>query len=172
MNAPVFQITISACVDANELAGVLACPEFLGAWEEDELVVLYWQENGAEILQRVRSAVSGLGVNLPEGSIHCRPVIAQDWNAKWAASVQPIRIGHRIGIRPSWATMDMPGNGIELIISQAGLWYRSSCHHPINSRMAGGGQVDSRHGSAGRGNGEWHSRDGGVAAGRHSRPGN
>jgi hypothetical protein len=47
------------------LAGVLACPEFLGAWEEDGSVVLYWNEKRAEILQQVRSAVSALGVELP-----------------------------------------------------------------------------------------------------------
>ena len=116
MNASVCEIVIPACVDANELAGVLACPEFLGAWEENGSVVLYWQENGTDVLQQVRSAVRALGVNLPEETIQCRPVISQDWNAKWAASVQPIRIGQRIGIRPSWATMDIPENGIELII--------------------------------------------------------
>lgn len=116
MNASVFEMAIPACVDAAELAGVLACPEFLGAWEEDESVMLYWKEKRTAFLQQVRSAVSALGVELPEGSIQFQPVTAQDWNAKWAASVQPIRIGHRIGIRPSWAVMDMPENGIELII--------------------------------------------------------
>ena len=116
MNAPVFEMCVPACVDAAELAGVLACPEFLGAWESDGSVMLYWNEQGAGILQRVRSAVSALGVDIPEGSIQFQPVIAQDWNAKWAASVQPIHIGRRIGIRPSWATMDMPEDGVELII--------------------------------------------------------
>lgn len=116
MNASVYEMTIPACVDAAELAGVLACPEFLGAWEEDGSVVLYWNEKGQEMLQRVRNGVSALGVDLAEEAIQFRPVVAQDWNAKWAASVQPIRIGRRIGIRPSWAAMEMPENGIELII--------------------------------------------------------
>lgn len=116
MKASVFELSIPACVDTAELAGVLACPEFLGAWEEDGSVVLYWNEKRAEILQQVRSAVSALGVELPEGSIRFQSVPAQDWNAKWVASVQPIRIGRRTGIRPSWATMDMPEDGVELII--------------------------------------------------------
>ena len=116
MNASVYEMTIPACVDAAELAGVLACPEFLGAWEEDGSVVLYWNEKGEEMLQRVRNGVSALGVDLAEEAIQFRPVVAQDWNAKWAASVQPIHIGRRIGIRPSWAAMEMPENGIELII--------------------------------------------------------
>ena len=57
-----------------------------------------------------------LGVALSEGSLRFHPVEDQDWNATWAASVQPIRIGRRIGIRPSWATMAMPQDGVELII--------------------------------------------------------
>jgi ribosomal protein L11 methyltransferase len=116
MKTFVFEMCIPACVDATELAGVLACPEFLGAWEENGSVVLYWNKTGAETLQQVRSAVRALGADLPEKDIQFQPVVVQDWNAKWAASVQPIRIGHRIGIRPSWAPMDMPENGVELII--------------------------------------------------------
>lgn len=116
MNTTVFELTLPVSVDAAELAGILACPEFLGAWEAEGSVVLYWSKNGAEILQQVRSAVSVLGVTLAEGSLQFHPVKDQDWNATWAASVQPIRIGRRIGIRPSWATMDMPQDGVELII--------------------------------------------------------
>ena len=40
----------------------------------------------------------------------------QDWNAQWAASVKPIRIGRRIGIRPSWTTMELPEDGIEIVL--------------------------------------------------------
>jgi ribosomal protein L11 methyltransferase len=116
MNAIVFEMTIPVSVDAAELAGILACPEFLGAWEADGSVVLYWNAQGAKILQQVRSAVGMLGVALAEGNLQFHPVKAQDWNATWAASVQPIRVGRRIGIRPSWATMDMPEDGVELII--------------------------------------------------------
>ncbi|MDT3776649.1 50S ribosomal protein L11 methyltransferase [Nitrospira sp. MA-1] len=116
MDATVFEMTIPVSVDATELAGILDCQEFLGAWEAEGSVVLYWSKNGTAILQQVRSAISALGVVPPEGSLQFQPVKAQDWNATWAASVQPIRIGRRIGIRPSWATMDMPKDGVELII--------------------------------------------------------
>ena len=74
MNASLFEISIPACVDAAELAGILACPEFLGAWEEDGSVALYWNKQGAEILRQVRSAVKALGVDLSEGSIQFQPV--------------------------------------------------------------------------------------------------
>ncbi len=116
MDATVFEMTIPVSVDAAELAGILDCQEFLGAWEAEGSVVLYWSRNGATILQQVRAAISVLGVVPPEESLQFHPVKTQDWNATWAASVQPIRIGRRIGIRPSWATMDMPQGGVELII--------------------------------------------------------
>jgi ribosomal protein L11 methyltransferase len=116
INTPVFEICLPACVDAAEMAGVLAGPEFLGVWEADGSMVLYWNTQDAEILQRVRSAMSGFGVTMPEEAFQFRKVVAQDWNAKWAASVQPVRIGRRIGIRPSWAPMEMPEDGIEFII--------------------------------------------------------
>lgn len=116
MDAAVFEMTIPISVDAAELAGILDCQEFLGAWEAEGATVLYWNKNGGEILQQVRSAIRVLGMALPEGSLRFHPVKSQDWNATWAASVQPIRIGRRIGIRPSWAAMEMPEDGVELII--------------------------------------------------------
>lgn len=116
MQTPVFEMFLPACVNAAELAGVLACPEFLGAWEAEGSVVLYWTSQGREIQLQVRAAMEAFGVDVPEEALQLRPVIAQDWNAVWAASVQPVRIGRRIGIRPSWAVMDMPDDGIELII--------------------------------------------------------
>lgn len=116
MKTSIFEMRIPGWGDAAELAGVLACPEFLGAWEAEGSVILYWNAQGPEILQQVLSAGKAFGVEVSEESIQVRPVIDEDWNAAWAASVQPVRIGRRIGIRPSWAALDMPEGGIELII--------------------------------------------------------
>lgn len=116
MQTPVFEMCLPACVNAAELAGMLSGPEFLGAWEAEGAVVLYWTSQGREIQLQVRAAVKAFGVAVSEAALQLRPVIAQDWNAEWAASVQPVRIGRRIGIRPSWASMDLPEDGIELII--------------------------------------------------------
>jgi hypothetical protein len=113
MKASVFELSIPACVDAAELAGVLARPEFLGAWEEDGSVVLYWNEKRAEILQQVRSAVSVLGVELPEGSIRFQSVLAQDWNAKWVASVRPSALAAELvfaRVGPPWTCRKMEWN--------------------------------------------------------------
>ena len=41
---------------------------------------------------------------------------SQDWNAQWAQQVKPIRIGHRVRIRPSWAPVSANLQDIDLII--------------------------------------------------------
>ncbi len=116
MSSAVFQIKVPACVDSVELSGLLASPEFLGLWDQDGAYMIYWQGSEESILQKVQEALTHLNATIPILSIQIQRVIPQDWNAQWAASVKPIRIGRRIGIRPSWATMDMPENGIEIIL--------------------------------------------------------
>ena len=116
MPRSIFQIKIPACVDGAELSGLLACREFLGLWEEDAVLTIYWQGREGSILQELHAALAKLDVTIPDASIHFQPVIHQDWNAQWAASVEPIRIGRRIGIRPSWTTMEMLDDGIEIIL--------------------------------------------------------
>ncbi len=115
-SSTIFQITIPACVDSGELSGLLACPEFLGLWENDESLMMYWQGSAKDRVHHIHEAVVQLGAILPFAAIHEQVVVSQDWNAQWAASVQPIRIGKRIGIRPSWATMDLPEDGIEIVL--------------------------------------------------------
>ena len=112
----IIQITIPSCVDGAELSGLLACAEFLGLWEQDGALLIYWQGNEGNILQEIQRALAQLDVTIPDTSIHLERVTQQDWNAQWAASVQPIRIGRRIGIRPSWTTMELPENGIEIVL--------------------------------------------------------
>lgn len=111
-----FEIQIPACVDGVELSGHLSSEEFLGLWEQDGVFMIYWLGEKEGFLQRVREALAQLDVDLLNSSIQIQQVSPQDWNAQWAASVKPIRIGRRIGIRPSWATMDMPKDGIEIIL--------------------------------------------------------
>ncbi len=116
MPLSIFQIKIPACVDGAELSGLLACQEFLGLWEEDGALTIYWQGSEGSVLQELHAALAKLDATIPDASIHLQLVIHQDWNAQWAASVKPIRIGRRIGIRPSWTTMEMPEDGIEIVI--------------------------------------------------------
>ena len=110
------EVKIPACVDGAELSGLLACPEFLGLWEPDGALTIYWQGSEATMRQGLHEALAQLNATMPDTDIQVQFVEYQDWNAQWAASVKPIRIGHRIGIRPSWASMDMPQDGIEIVL--------------------------------------------------------
>ena len=112
----VLQLAIPTCVDGTELSGLLACSEFLGLWERDEEIVIYWQGSEEVMLQEVQKALLQLDVMIADLSAYVQTVVTEDWNAQWAASVKPIRIGQRIGIRPSWESMDVPENGIEIIL--------------------------------------------------------
>jgi ribosomal protein L11 methyltransferase len=116
MSPSIFQIQMPACVDGAELSGLLAGPEFLGLWEQDGALTIYWQRSEGSILQELLGALAQLDATIPDTSIHLQIVTHQDWNAKWAASVKPIRIGRRIGIRPSWTTMELPEAGIEIVL--------------------------------------------------------
>lgn len=116
MSSTVYQIQIPACVDGAELSGLLSCADFLGVWEEGGVLTIYWQGSEESILLKVQKALAQLDVDMLVSATDVQGVIAQDWNAQWAASVKPIRIGQRIGIRPSWETLNLPENGIEIIL--------------------------------------------------------
>jgi len=116
MSPSIIQIQIPASVDGAELSGLLAGPEFLGLWEQDGGLTIYWQGSEGSILQELPVALGQLNATIPNTSIHLQLVTHQDWNAQWAASVKPIRIGRRIGIRPSWTIMELPEDGIEIVL--------------------------------------------------------
>lgn len=116
MPSTVYQVQIPASVDGTELSGLLSCPDFLGVWEEDGVLTVYWQGSKQSILQKIREALAQLHVDMPLSATQVQSVIAQDWNAQWAASVEPIRIGQRVGIRPSWKTMELPEDGIDIVL--------------------------------------------------------
>jgi ribosomal protein L11 methyltransferase len=116
MSQPIFQIKIPVCVDGAELSGLLNSHEFLGLWEEGGALMIYWQGSEGSIRRALKEALSRLNATISNASIHLQLVTHQDWNAQWAASVKPIRIGRRIGIRPSWMTMQLPEDGIEIVL--------------------------------------------------------
>ncbi len=116
LSPSIFQIQIPACVDGAELSGLLAGHEFLGLWEQDGALTIYWQGSEVSLLQGLQGALGQLNATIPNTSMHLQLVRHQDWNAQWAASVKPVRIGRRIGIRPSWTTMELPDDGIEIVL--------------------------------------------------------
>ena len=57
-----------------------------------------------------------MGVEDRENLLTIRAVPDQDWNAEWAKSLKPIRIGRQVRIRQSWHESDAAFDGIELVI--------------------------------------------------------
>ena len=110
------QLTLS--LESVDLAGLLVDEGVLGVWEQDGVIHLYWDEQTWDtiILDRIYEALRQLGVVPDSKRIVVRTIPWEDWNAKWTEFVQPIQIGQRIVVRPSWASVELPSNGIELIL--------------------------------------------------------
>jgi ribosomal protein L11 methyltransferase len=108
-------VRIEADLDAGELLGRLADPAVRGAWEDAGTVHLYWPEDqwNGERLAMVRSAVSQLTSG--EIGLSVDRVPSQDWNAQWARSVKPLRIG-RLVIRPSWEPVQPAADEIDIVL--------------------------------------------------------
>jgi ribosomal protein L11 methyltransferase len=102
--------------NAEELLGTLTGPQPLGSWESDEGFFIYWPESSwnEDVLRELKSALMNLGAHETLLSINALP--EQDWNEKWVASIQPVRIGNKVRIRQSWNAVDPDFAGIELII--------------------------------------------------------
>lgn len=115
------EVRIESPVDAGELLGALDDPAVTGAWQEEGVSHLYWPSDrwNPDILLSVKQVLAKLA---PQPA--AEPVVvvdrlpAQDWNARWAKSVKPIRIG-RVVVRPTWASAEevrlQPGE-IELLL--------------------------------------------------------
>ena len=85
MPSSIFEIQIPACVDGAELSGLLACPMFLGLWEQEGILTIYWQGNQDGLLQEVQEALVQLDVTIPISSCQLQRVIPRDWNAEWGS---------------------------------------------------------------------------------------
>lgn len=107
---------VMAPIESDALMEFVAHPALLGVWEDDGVVHLYWEPTGWDehLLARLREGLRQSGVDDAALTIHRIP--AEDWNAKWAASVEPIRIGQRVIIRPTWKSVESSIRDIELVI--------------------------------------------------------
>ncbi len=133
MNQRHFEVKIPQCVDASELAGVCDGPDFLGVWEQDGLISLFWQGSGEAALNHVSMALKVMGVALGRTSMALVSVEDRDWNAEWAASVEPVRVGRRFLIRPSWIAIHPPENRIELVLDPKQAF--GTGHHPTTQLL-------------------------------------
>ena len=112
------EILVLASVDANELAGLLLQPGFLGAWEDQDRVHVYWDTEhwNTDAQKAILQALTHLEISDPEQHIRVNRLPWQDWNAQWAHLVKSVRIGQRFLIRPSWEVSRLDQPLIELII--------------------------------------------------------
>ena len=113
------ELRIDTSVDAGELLGLLSDPVAQGAWQENGSIRLYWPEGqwSRDCLARVQVALAQLDpVTAPSAAFFVNRLPHQDWNRLWAQSVKPLRIGRRLVIRPSWESVVLQPNEIEIIL--------------------------------------------------------
>jgi ribosomal protein L11 methyltransferase len=112
------EVAIRTEIDSGELLALLEDGESLGSWESEGLVHIFWPEdrwNPASLADLI-SVLMRLGLENPGDLLTIRSLPDQDWNATWAASLNPIRLGRRIRIRQSWHDPDASLDAIELVI--------------------------------------------------------
>jgi ribosomal protein L11 methyltransferase len=112
------EVIIRTDIDSGELLAMLEGAESPGAWESDGSIHLFWPEDkwSPAVLADLTHVLSRLGVADHGDLLTIRPVPDQDWNAEWAKSLQPIRLGRRLRVRQSWHNPDPVFDGIELVI--------------------------------------------------------
>jgi ribosomal protein L11 methyltransferase len=112
------EVRVLTAVDAGELLGLLDESGCLGASEQDGAFSLYWaKENwGEETLGALQRVLRRLGDHQAADTLTTWALPDQDWNARWAASLQPIQLGRRIYVRQSWNSIAVPAGRIELVI--------------------------------------------------------
>ncbi len=110
-------VCIRGSLDPGELLSRLDDATVQGAWEDGGKVHLYWAESQwtEERVSALRAALADVTESGQEQSLSVTLVPAQDWNAAWARSVKPLRIG-RFVIRPSWEPVTLGPRDLEIIL--------------------------------------------------------
>lgn len=111
------QVDVTAAVDPAELLGLLSDPHVMGAWQEEDLLHLYWPAAkwGPDNLRSLQSALACFGCEPGPGAVRVNHLPDRDWNAEWARQVQPIRVGPFV-IRPAWHSVELKPGEIEFIL--------------------------------------------------------
>jgi len=116
MNRKFVEVAIKAEIESGELLGTIKDSEYLGGWEETGVLHIYWPEDkwSDAVSVDLKQVLDNLGLENAEVTVSV--VEDQDWNATWAASLKPIRLGRNICIRQSWNHPDPAFDGIELVL--------------------------------------------------------
>jgi ribosomal protein L11 methyltransferase len=112
------EVSIPTSIDAGELLGILQDFACLGGVEEEGGLVLYWAKDSwnEATCNEVKRVLRQLGDAAAAEALSIRELPDQDWNACWAASLQPIRLGRRIFVRQSWNAVSAPEDAVTLVI--------------------------------------------------------
>jgi ribosomal protein L11 methyltransferase len=119
MSSDWIDVQIRSAIDAGEVLGLIDDPTVQGAWQDGGTIHLYWPSRNwsPDHLVRLRQVLRELDMNgQQEPEILVQSIPNQDWNRQWAQSVKPLWIGNRIVIRPSWETVDLRPEHIEIVL--------------------------------------------------------
>ncbi len=84
------------------------------------------QDDWSGRLEKIKSAISRL--DLPQGSeINTRVVAEEDWADAWKKYYQPVRVGRRLVVKPSWENYQ-PLDGDLVIEMDPGMAFGSGTH--------------------------------------------
>jgi ribosomal protein L11 methyltransferase len=112
------EITLKTNIDSGELLAMLHDEAALGSWEKDGILHIFWpaEKWDKTIVEDIKQALNSFGVKETDVCLAVKAIQDQDWNATWAASLNPIRLGRHVRIRQSWHSRDEAFDGIELVI--------------------------------------------------------
>src|SRR5262245_51248395 len=119
MSAEWIEVQIKSSLDSGELLAHLGDSEVQGAWQDAEIIHVYWpiEHWSPDRYYRIQEALRRLlDFREPEPEMLIQRVVQEDWNGKWAQSVKPLHVGKRIVVRPSWETVDVKPGEIEIVL--------------------------------------------------------
>jgi ribosomal protein L11 methyltransferase len=111
-------VSVEAALDPSELLSRLDDPSVLGVWQDETLLHVYWpvERWNERTLARFQQALIGAGHATLIDKLRIDQMANRDWNVDWAKSVQPVYIGKRCLIRPSWISVPRGVRDVELVI--------------------------------------------------------
>ena len=118
MSENYIEAVFCADVDSGEILAMLSDGEELGCWDNNGVIHIFWPESrwSPEALEDLRRVLLAFDVDPVSAGLTVETFPDQDWNATWAASLTPIRLGRHIRIRQSWHLPDDNFDGTELVI--------------------------------------------------------
>ena len=116
MSANYVEVNFRTDVDSGEILAMLEGCENLGCWEEGGVVHIFWPEHlwTPAALDDLKKALAVF--NLDTDGLTISAVPDKDWNATWAASLTPLRLGRHFRVRQSWHPPDDAFKGFDLVI--------------------------------------------------------